>query len=68
MSLHTFALLAVNAITFLNDTLYKIPDTYVCVCISVYLEVCPPFNANTHSLFIEMFQYHFFHPDANSNA
>lgn len=47
MSLHTFALQfalnSVNAITFLDDTLHKIPDTYVCVCISVYLEVYPIF-------------------------
>lgn len=48
MSLHTFALQldlnSVNAITFLNDTLYKIFGTYVYVRICVYLEVYLPFN------------------------
>ena len=54
MSLHTFAvqlpLNSVNAITFLNDTLYKIHGTYVYVCACEDLDVYPPFTAEINSL------------------
>lgn len=58
MSLYTSALPAANAIILLNDTLNKMPGTYVWVCTSVYSEVSPSFRRLFTLIFIFSYCLH----------